>query len=94
MVTEDTALIGVCLACLRVRADVDPGWLAQASAGKGRTTYFCSDEFAFPARESVTSSTRCPSCGNSSEVIAVDEEMAEVVTGFVASRGNPPGMPD
>ena len=89
MVREDTALIGVCLACLRVRADVDAGWLVQESAGKKRTTYFCSDEFAFPARESVTSSARCRSCGNSSEVIAVDEEVAERVTRFVASRGNP-----
>ena len=79
--------VGLCLACLRVRADVDAGWLALESASKKRTTYFCSDEFAFPARESVTSSTRCPSCGNSSEVIAVDEEMADRVTRFVTGRG-------
>ena len=84
--SRDVELVGVCLACLRVRADVDAGWLAQASAGKQRTTYFCSDDFAFPARESVTSSAPCPSCGNSSEVVAVDGEMAGTIAAFVGSH--------
>lgn len=43
-------VVGVCLACLRVRGDVDGEWLARESAEKKRTTYFCDDDFAFPGR--------------------------------------------
>ena len=90
MVREDGTPVGVCLACLGIRADVEAGWLAEASAGKKRTTYFADDDFAFPGRESVTSSTVCPRCQRSTEVIAVDREMAARIAGFVASRAAEP----
>ena len=86
VVSEYVAPVGVCLACLQIRADVDAAWLAEASADKKRTTYFASDELAFPARESVTSSAVRPRCRRSAEVIPVDREMAVQIAIFVATR--------
>ena len=47
----------------------------------------CDDDFVFPRRESVRSSESCQSCGNSNEVIAVDDEMAGMIARFLASHG-------
>ena len=74
----------VCNACLRVRSDLTEEWVTAASAGKKRTTHWCSDDFAFAALESVISPTDCPSCRNSPVVIPVNEELAGTIARYVA----------
>jgi hypothetical protein len=78
--------VALCNACLRRRDDIEAGWLAAACVGKQRTTHYCDDDFAFAALESVTSPTRCPSCGNSTVVIPVDEALAARVESYVQSE--------
>jgi hypothetical protein len=75
-------LIPVCDACLTFRRDIDAAWLAAAAAGKKRTQYWCDDDLAFPALESVTAATQCPSCGRSSQVIPIDQELAQRLSIF------------
>jgi hypothetical protein len=70
-------LIPVCDACLTFRRDVDAAWLAEAAANGKRTQYECSDDLAFPALESVTAATQCPHCTRSSQVIPIDQELAQ-----------------
>jgi hypothetical protein len=75
-------LIPVCDACLKFRLDVDAAWLAGAAEGKKRTQYWCDDDLAFPALESVTAATECPHCGRSSQVIPIDQELARRISIF------------
>lgn len=79
-------LFAVCNACLRLRADLDEPWIRAASAGKARTTHYCSDDFAFAAPEGALAPTACPHCRNSSVVIAVDTRLARTIAAYVADR--------
>jgi hypothetical protein len=75
-------LIAVCDACLKFRRDVDAAWLAAAAAGKKRTQYWCDDDLAFPALESVTAPSICPHCSRSPQVIPIDHELAHRLSIF------------
>lgn len=79
-------LLAVCHACLRVRSDLSEAWIAAASVGKTRTTCFCDDDFAFFGLGGITSPGLCPNCGNSRDVTAVDQNMAQRIARYLDGR--------
>jgi hypothetical protein len=83
-VASGRTLFAVCGACLGLRDDLDERWIRDATAGKNRTTHYCSDDFAFVAPEGVFAPTKCARCRNSDVIVAVDAALVRTIAEYLA----------